>query len=113
MAKMNPKYVQAQKDGKAPLEYIPLSILRGDSYVHKHGAEKYGIRNWRKDEILMSTYVGAILRHLSDWAEGEDLDPDSGVSHLHHIRCCCAVVLDAMAHGKAVDDRTIVESKEV
>ena len=112
MMKMNPKYIRAQKDGKAPLEFIPLNVLAGDAIVHKHGADKYGIRNWRKDEILMSTYVGAILRHLVAWADGEDLDPDSGVNHLHHIRACCAAVVDAQALDKAVDDRTTTESKD-
>lgn len=107
----NPKYVRAQKDGKPPMEYLPLAVLEGDAWVHKHGADKYGIRNWRKDKIRMSTYVGALLRHLKAWSEGEDLDPDSGYHHLNHIRACCGVVLDADAHGMAIDDRTITESK--
>ncbi len=111
MEKMNPKYVRAQKDGKAPLEYIPLTVLPDWAKVHKHGADKYGIRNWRQDEILMSTYTGAILRHLMAWANGEDLDPDSGLNHLYHVMACCAAVLDAEMHGKAVDDRTKTESK--
>jgi len=111
--KMNPKYVQAQKDGKAPLEYLPTTVFGDWARVHKHGADKYGIRNWRRDEILMSTYKGAILRHLTAWAEGEDIDPDSGINHLYHIIACCAVVLDADMHDKAIDDRTTTESKEV
>lgn len=109
--KMNPKYIRAQKDGKAPLEYLPMAVMDDWARVHKHGADKYGIRNWRKDAILMSTYKGAILRHLRDWSDGEDLDPDSGINHLYHIMACCAVLLDAQMHDKAIDDRTDVESK--
>jgi hypothetical protein len=111
MAKMNPKYIRAQKEGKAPLEYIPLEVLAGVSRVLAHGAEKYGVRNWRKDEILMSTYKAAILRHLTDWSEGRRIDPDSGEDHLCHIMACCMVVLDAITRGKAIDDLTIEESK--
>jgi hypothetical protein len=107
----NPKLVQARKEGKIPLEYLVYSVLPDDAYVHKHGGDKYGIRNWRIDEILASTYEGAILRHFLSWAQGEDLDPDSGKSHLTHIRACCAVVLDAERAGKLIDDRDRKESK--
>ena len=110
--KHNPKHIRAQKDGKAPLEFLITSVLEGDAHVHKGGAEKYGVRNWRKDEILASTYEGAMLRHLKAWIEGEDLDPDSGYNHLYHLRACCAVVLDGQAHGKLIDDRDRCESKD-
>lgn len=107
----NPKYVRAQKDGKPPLEYLVRSMHPLDAAVHKHGADKYGIRNWRKDPIRASTYIAAIQRHLDAWAAGEDLDPDSGLPHLSHVRACCAVALDAKMHDTLTDDRLIVESK--
>jgi len=104
--KDNPKYVQAQKDGKAPMEYLVGSTLRGDAAVHAHGAHKYGERNWRLDPIKSSTYEAAILRHfMSYFYDREDLDPDSGLSHLYHIRACCAVMLDAEQHGTLIEDR--------
>lgn len=110
--KMNPKHVQAQKEGKLPLEYLPWELLPLDAKAHKHGADKYGVRNWRIDEILASTYEGAMMRHFLAWARGEDTDPDSGLPHLIHLRANCAVVLDAQAHGKMVDDRNRQESKK-
>ncbi len=109
--KDNPKYVQAQKEGKAPLEYLLTTMFDGDARVHKIGADKYGQRNWRIDPIKASTYEAAILRHLKAWAEGEDKDPESGESHLYHIRACCAVVLDSELHGTLIDDRARQESK--
>lgn len=110
--KKNPKQVQAEKDGKIPYEYLVLGVLEDDAYVHKHGGDKYGKRNWTIDEILASTYVGAMFRHYKAWSEGEDLDPDSGRPHLTHLRACCAVVMDAAKHGKLIDDRTFAETKE-
>lgn len=109
--KQNPKHVQAQKEGKSPLEYLPWEILTLDAYVMKHGADKYGVRNWRVDSILASTYEGAMMRHVLAWNRGEDIDPDSGRPHLIHLRANCAVVLDAQMHGKFVDDRGRSESK--
>jgi hypothetical protein len=110
--KMNPKQVQAEKDGKVPYEYLVLSVLEDDAYVHKHGGDKYGKRNWTIDEIKASTYVGAMFRHYTAWAEGENLDPDSGRPHLTHLRACCAVVLDAIEHDKLIDDRLFAEALE-
>lgn len=101
----NPKEMRAMQDDKDPLEYLVLSVLAEDAKVHKHGADKYGKLNWRVSEIKASTYVGAILRHLVAFGEGNDIDDDSGLSHLAHIRACCAVVLDAQIHGTFVDDR--------
>lgn len=108
---MNPKHIRAQKENKIPYEYLVLSVLESDARVHKSGGDKYGIRNWTIDEILASTYVGAMCRHLFAWAQGEDTDPDSGEPHLTHLRACCAVVLDGDKHGKLVDDRLRAESK--
>jgi hypothetical protein len=109
--KQNPKYIEAQKKGKAPLEYLVPTMDELDAAVHKHGADKYGKFNWRIDEILATTYVGAMRRHLKSWISGEDLDPESGKPHLTHLRACCAVVLDAEMHGKLIDDRLAAESK--
>lgn len=102
----NPKYVQAIKDGKPRMEYLVGSVLHGDAIVHSHGADKYGERNWRVDPIKASTYEAAILRHfMAYFYEREDLDPDSGLNHLYHIRACCAVMLDAEMSGTLIDDR--------
>ncbi len=109
-SKENPKMIQALKDGKAPLEYLVDSVMDGDAWVHKGGADKYGIRNWLIDEIKASTYIGALRRHLKKWSEGESIDPDSGWSHLYHIRAGCAIVLDAEKYGTLIDDRNLAES---
>lgn len=110
MAKMNPKHIRARKDGKAPLEYLTTSADDGDALVLKGGADKYGIRNWTIDKILARTYIAAIRRHLKEWAEGVDVDKDSGQSPLNHIRACCAIVIDAEKHGTLIDDREFAES---
>lgn len=110
--KQNPKHIQAQKDGKTPLEYLITSCWPEDAKCHKHGADKYGVRNWRIDKILTSTYEGAILRHFLAWQEGEDIDPESGVSHLAHIRACCAILLDAAKYGTLIDDRCRSETHD-
>ncbi len=108
----NPKYVRAQKDGKTPFEQLVWEVLEDEAWVLQHGADKYGFRNWLRDKIRASTYVGAISRHLAAITRGEWEDPDSGKPHLAHIRACCTVWQHADMHGMCIDDLHAYESKE-
>lgn len=103
---VNPKQVRAVADGKVPLEYLEPALEVPLAHVMKHGADKYGLRNYRDTPCKISTYVGAIRRHTLAWQQGEDIDPDSGQPHLAHIAACCAVMLGAEEAGTRVDDRT-------
>jgi hypothetical protein len=69
------------------------------------GADKYGPWNWRETGVCASTYVNAILRHLNAWRDGEDLDPESGISHLAHIACSANILMDAGYCNRLQDDR--------
>lgn len=69
------------------------------------GAAKYGAFNYRETKIAASTYEDALERHLQLWFDGEDDDPESGVSHLAHAIACCALLLDAQQTGRLDDDR--------
>lgn len=70
------------------------------------GARKYGRFNWRHgDGVNLSVYVNAMQRHLAAFKSGEDTASDSGVHHLAHLMAGAAILLDAAAHGKLVDDR--------
>ena len=67
--------------------------------------EQYGAFNWRRTGVCASTYIHAILRHLNAWRDGEDLDPESGISHLAHVACSANILMDAGYCGKLQDDR--------
>lgn len=69
------------------------------------GALKYGRTNWRESGVRASIYVDACKRHLDAWFEGEDCAPDSGSPHLANALACLAIIVDAQAAGKLVDDR--------
>jgi hypothetical protein len=90
---------------KAPMWLVPPVALEELSWVLKLGAEKYGEYNWRKTGVCASTYISAAFRHLNAWRDGEDLDPESGRSHLAHAMTCFAIVLDAEKCGTLDDDR--------
>lgn len=90
---------------KVPLGLIPPHAMEQTAWVHKLGADKYGPWNWRETGVCASTYVNAILRHLNAWRDGEDLDPESGISHLAHVACSANILMDAGYCGKLQDDR--------
>ena len=79
--------------------------LEAAAGAHQLGANKYGPWNWRQHPVAASVYVNAIMRHIKAWDEVEDIDSESGVSHLGHIMACCGILLDAQANGQLIDDR--------
>jgi len=103
-AQPDPK--KAMGDAKCPMHLLPTVALRQAAWVLQGGAQKYGEWNWRtSDGILTSTYIGAIMRHLCQFADGEDQDDESGRSHLAHIIAGSSILLDADRVGKLIDDR--------
>ena len=90
---------------KPPLNLIPPAAEILESMVMGLGAEKYGAFNWRHEKIQASIYIAAIRRHLAQWHDGEDDDPESGMSHLAHARANLGILIDAITAGKVIDDR--------
>ena len=99
----NPKSAFGVK--KPPLHLIPGAALIHEAVVFGLGATKYGPFNWRGNSVSASVYQSAALRHLASWFDGEDLDPESGASHLAHARACLGIILDAKETGNLIDDR--------
>lgn len=100
---MNPK--DAIGTNKLPLHLWPVTASTLGSLALLEGALKYGRTNWRESGVRASIYYDAAVRHLSKWFEGEEQDPDSGLPHLAHALASIAIVVDAKATGKLVDDR--------
>lgn len=108
----NPKHIQAKLDAKSPMHLIPYAALEGVAKVMALGAEKYGERNWRMEPIKGSTYEGALFRHIFlEWAQGSDVDHESGEHPLDHAIASLLIMRDAMIQGTFVDDRKRKETK--
>lgn len=63
-----------------------------------------GAHNWRGG-ISYSRLIGAALRHLFAFMRGEDLDKESGLSHLLHLSCCIMFLYWMTVHRTDLDDR--------
>lgn len=90
---------------KIPMHLWPETATMLGAMALLDGMLKYGRSNWRDAGVRASIYFDACRRHLGAWFEGEERDQDSGLPHLAHALACLAILVDARAAGKLVDDR--------
>lgn len=92
-------------DGDKPrMDLIDRAAMEELGYVLGFGAKKYAAHNWRKG-INYSRLVGAALRHIHAFNDGEDKDPESGYSHIGHAMCCLMFLMGTIKHNPDMDDR--------
>ena len=79
---------------KPKMNLLPPKALIEVGKVLTFGAEKYGPENWKELEDLQNRYTAGALRHIFAHMDGEQLDPESGTSHLAHALCCLLFKLE-------------------
>ena len=84
---------------------VPTRVLWEVGVAMLEGALKYGRHNYRVAGVRASVYVDAAKGHLDQWCEGEDLDPDTGLSHITKAIASLVVLRDGMLEGNFQDDR--------
>ncbi len=89
---------------KVRVELVNPQFIIDIGKVLTFGAEKYAAHNWRKGLPWMRT-LGATMRHLLAWAKGEDIDPESGLSHLAHASTNLMFLCEWSRTHKELDDR--------
>lgn len=89
---------------KEPLSLLSRVWLTGVAKVMSFGAKKYAAHNWRSG-IERSRLLSAALRHILAYNEGEDLDPETGLSHLDHASCCLMFARETHDTHPKLDDR--------
>lgn len=99
----NPK--DALGIAKVPFSTISAPVLGELGLAMMEGALKYGRHNYRVSGVRASVYYDAALRHLTDFYEGEDIDPGSGLPHIVKVMACMAVLRDSQWQDNWVDDR--------
>lgn len=84
---------------------IPWNVIGELGVALLEGALKYGRHNYRGVGVRASVYYDAALRHLTTWWEGEDIDPDSDLSHITKAIASLTVLRDSMLRNNWSDDR--------
>jgi hypothetical protein len=90
---------------KAPMSTVSAAVMAEVGVAMHEGALKYGRHNYRAVGVRSSVYYDGTMRHLMAWWEGEDVDPDSELSHITKAITSLVVLRDAMLQGKCTDDR--------
>lgn len=106
----NPK--DAVGTAKVPFSTVPAQVVAEVGLAMLEGALKYGRHNYRTAGVRASVYYDAAIRHLAAFWEGQDIDPDSGLSHLVKAMACCVVLRDSQFRGNWTDDRPPKASSE-
>lgn len=88
------------------LSLLPSTALNTISEVYHFGASKYSAHNWRKGYEWSKSY-DALQRHLNAWWERDEIDPESGLSHLAHagFHLFALITYSANPRYKQFDDR--------
>lgn len=99
----NPKDIAGSN--KVGLSVVPCNVMMELALALTEGMFKYGKHNFRGVGVRASIYYDAFMRHIMAWWEGQDIDPDSGISHITKAIACLTVLRDSMMQGNWTDDR--------
>lgn len=103
--KPNPSLGGIKYDAEKPtFDLIPWEALGEIQQILEFGAEKYSPWNWEGGFNWLRLW-NALMRHSFAWVGGEDIDPDSGFSHLSHMGCCILFLISHELRGLGVDNR--------
>lgn len=91
-------------DDKLRFDLVPPGPLCDLAEIYTLGAKKYQDRNWEQG-LKWSRIFAAIMRHLWAFWRGEDLDKESGKSHLAHAAWGCFALLEFTRTKPDLDDR--------
>lgn len=91
-------------NGKEPIHLIPVEHILGTARALKMGVKKYGKWNYREG-IEYTRLLDSLMRHTLAFLNGEDNDPESGLSHTYHIGANIAMLEWMRANKPNMDDR--------
>ena len=89
---------------KPKMNLLPPKAILEVAKVLTFGAEKYDAENWRKLDDLQNRYTAGALRHIFAHMDGEELDPETNLSHLAHALCCLLFKLEIELENAKIEE---------
>ena len=86
------------------MNLLPPKAIVEISKVLTFGAAKYDAENWRKLDDLQNRYTAGALRHIFAHMDGEQLDPETNLSHLAHALCCLLFKLEIELENAKIEE---------
>lgn len=94
----------------ARFELLPGDALAAVAVHYAKGSRKYEDRNWERGYAWSLSY-GAMQRHLWAWWQGEDIDEESGTSHIVSAAWHALALVTYELRGAGTDDRPVQRPK--
>lgn len=91
--------------GKVGVHLLPMDALTEIAKVYDFGAKKYAPHNWAKGLKWDEGCKASLLRHLSDWSVGVELDEESQLNHDLHIAWNAITLVAMRIRQIGEDDR--------
>ena len=88
-------------DGKPKWSLVDFTSIIPMVRVLEFGSKKYDEFNWTKG-LYTREICESLLRHVFAYLDGEDIDPESGESHIGHMMCN-VMFLEYMMRNKKED----------
>lgn len=85
-ANVDPNMAMRFNEGKLQWSLVHYKSLEPMIRVLEFGAKKYAPKNWQKPMDTMKI-LESMQRHLASLMDGEEIDSESGISHMGHIMC--------------------------
>lgn len=94
---------------EARFDLIPGDTLEALACHFGRGSKKYADHNWLKG-YKWSLSFAAMMRHAWAWWRGEDIDPETGSSHMIAVAWHAFAMATFQARAVGTDDRLTVEA---
>lgn len=99
-------------ENKPHVSAIPKDAVFEAGLALGYGAKKYGDDNY-KHGLSVKRTLGAAIRHIYQYLDGEDLDDESKLSHLGHAMASVAMTIYNVKNNPEFDDRFKKDKKNV
>jgi hypothetical protein len=109
--RVTPDGMGVKDDASKPqMSLIPGAALIEVGRVLDYGAAKYAPDNWRAG-MRTRRLLDAAIRHIYQYADGETLDQETGITHLAHAICNLMFGIVMEQERSDLDDRYRPERK--
>ena len=98
------QYADRHNKGKLEWDQIDFESLEPLVEVLMFGETKYSRDNWKKGQLI-TELLGSLFRHIIAFQKGEDLDSESGKSHIGHAMCNLMFIQYVLNNHKQFDNR--------
>jgi len=102
---------EREKLGQPDYDLVPVELIDACARALEYGADKYAPRNW-ENGLPTTQICSSLTRHVFAYMRGEDVDSDSGLSHVDLIVANAAFLAYHAAHGMCDSRRPEKNEKE-